>query len=42
MRQLKASDFTSDREYQAAKRQLKKADKNKRAGRETRRISEQD
>lgn len=41
MRQLKASDFATDREYQEAKRQLRKADKSKRAGREIRRQSEQ-
>jgi len=41
MRQLKASDFASDREYRAAQKELRKADKSKRAGRDIRRQTEQ-
>lgn len=41
MRQLKASDFATDRDYKEAQRQLRKADKSKRAGRDMRRQPEQ-
>ncbi len=41
MRQLKASDFATDRDYKEAQRQLRKADKTKRAGRDLRRQAEQ-
>lgn len=40
MRQLKASDFATDREYKQAQREMRKASSSKRQGREARRATE--